>query len=345
MVISLLICTCIFCVSFFDILNKIRSSIVPFIQILFMAFLKLPYLISELFPLIIFISLLFMLDRMSKSNELIILFSSGISIWKLITPVLSITFLLSIIFVTIWQPIASVMLNKQEFMISKADKGTQNSMLISGSGLYIHESLNAENRVYTAKNISPSNFTFNEITILILDKKNQLIKKIEADKASLEKNIFELSGSILVTNKFGREIETIQELKTKLDFKYILDKFSSPEKIPFWKLGSLSSHLENSGINADNFINYYYKLLFRPLYAIAVCFLACCFISLNNRTFSNVKLIGMGSIVGLLVHGFKEIFSAYLIANNFSSSVAQIMPLLIIASFSAMIIFHKFENN
>jgi len=237
------------------------------------------------------------------------------------------------------------MLNKQEFMISKVEKGHSNSMLISGSGLYIHESVAGENRVYTAKNISPSNFTFNDITILILDQKNNLLKKIESDKAVLEKNTFELSGKILVTNKFGEEIDNVEKLKTLLDFKYILDKFSSPEKIPFWKLGSLASHLESSGINADNFTNYYYKLIFRPIYAIAVCFLACCFISLNNRKLSNVKLIGVGSIVGLMVHGFKEIFSSYLIANNFSSSVAQILPLIIIASASAMIIFHKFENN
>lgn len=341
-----LILLCIFFVSIFDILNKFRNNIVPFSTILKLALFKLPYLLQELFPFAIFISLLFFFDKLVKNNEIIILFISGFSIWKLLIPIISFVLIISISFITIVQPFGARMLTKQENLAYKAEQGGKRSILVANNGLFLFESRETENRIYTAKSISSEKSTFNDITIIILNQKNKFIKKIESQNAKMQGGKILLDSAAYCTNYKGEDIDCSNKvLDTSLDFKYILSRFSSPENISFWKLGALANNLIKSGIGAEKFVNYYYKLFFRPLYIVSIIFLACCFIRLNNRVHSPFRLIGIGSVIGFIVHSFKEIFSTFLIVNQFSNSVAQLLPVVVLFLISITIIIAKFENN
>jgi len=51
-----------------------------------LAFLKLPEMVFEIFPFIILFGTLATFYSMAKSSELVIFRSSGISIWKILTP-------------------------------------------------------------------------------------------------------------------------------------------------------------------------------------------------------------------------------------------------------------------
>ncbi len=343
---TLVIATCILFANFFDVLNRLRTTIVPFHLLITLALLKLPYLLNELLPLVTLIASLFFFEKLSRNHELVVMFSGGISVWKLIQPILLISVTVCILALMFLQPIASFCLAKQENLENIVmHHKSQNTVSISGSGLYIAENIDGQNRIYIAKTITPHIYSLHTVTILILDEENEFVRRLDGAEAILKNGEIEfLSGGLETDKKWQSSSFSYLKLPTNLDISWIVKKFTSPENISFWKLESLYTQLEKSGIKADKFISYYYKLLFRPIYSLAVIFIAACFIQLNPRGKKGISTLGVGGIIGLLIHGGKEIMTAFLLANNFSYSNAQIIPGIIIIIISIMIIINKFET-
>ena len=340
-----LVGSCLFFANIFDILNRLKSTIAPLSLIAKLALLKMPYLLNELLPICILIATLFFFHKLSRRNELIVIFSDGISIWKFLQPILFITILISIISICILQPLGAFFLSKQELIEKKiTNNRTINSISLSDSGIYISEIINNEHRIYLAKTLSPETDSISGLTILALDEDYKFLKRIDTNIALLKEGKLKLIfGGIETTNDGEIKNHPYLTLHTNLDFKYIIDRFSSPENILFWKLGSLSAKLVQSGINADRFISYYYKLLFKPLYIISIVFIAACFINLNPRNIVGIKMVSTAIIVGLVIHSLREIMTAFLIANNFSFAISQLIPVTIIIASSITVILHKFE--
>ncbi len=343
---TILIATCILFANFFDVLNRLRTTIVPFSMLVNLALLKLPYLLNELFPLVILMASLFFFENLSRNHELVIMFSSGVSIWKLLQPILLISLTLCILALMLLQPFASYCLAKQERLeAGVTNYRSRSAISLSEGGLYIAENIEGQNRVYIAKTITPNTSTLHNITILILDHENGFIKRLDSSQAVLNNGIIDfISGGTEIDKEGISSSFSHLKLSTNLDISYIVKKFTSPENISFWKLAPLYTQLEKSGIKADKFISYYYKLLFRPIYSLAVVFVAACFINLNPRGKVGIRVMGIGGIIGLLIHSAKEIITAFLLANNFSYSNAQIMPGVIIMIISISIIINKFET-
>lgn len=345
LLISSLIIACILVVSFFEMLNSVRGAIVPFLTILKVSFLKLPHLLGELLPLIIFISVLFTFDKFIKNHEMIIFLVSGINIWRIIFPVLLISLFLSISYITILQPISSSLLNKSETLKRKASNN-DTSVLVAKNGLYIFEKIDNSSRVYTANFIVPGESALHNFSVIFLNDKHDFLKKIEAEKAILNNGYMKFEGKMFASDQNGNPIDIKNKIiKTKIDIKTLVNKFTTPEKISFWKLSAISSKLNSSGINSDKYINYYYKLLFNPFYIISIVLLALCFLNLNTRSNSTIKLVGTSSIIGFTIHSFKEILTSFLIANEISSPIAQFIPTIILISIAVSVIFQKFESN
>lgn len=336
---------CILFVNMFDILNKIRNVIVPFFTILNMSFLRIPFLLSELLPLGLMISSLCFFDSFAKKNEITIIFGSSVSIWKFLLPILFASFLVSIIGITILQPFASFCLEKQSNLERKyLSNKNRNMISVVDSGIYIFESLPDKNRILTARSAIKQKNMLQQLTILEFDKEYNFKSRIDASDAEFIDKTIKL-GNIASRLFIDGEKENLAGviLESSLSFSVIMKKFESPENISFWNLESLSTNLANSGIQADKFINYYYKLLFRPIYGIAIILLASCFITLNTRGKSTIKVIGYGSMVGLAIHASREIGSAFLISQSFSAPFAQAIPILVIISISTIILIQKFE--
>ncbi|MDX1924166.1 MAG: LptF/LptG family permease [Rickettsiaceae bacterium] len=336
---------CVTCFNMFDVMNKARSFILPVYEIFILSILKLPLVLHELLPVSILISSLYFFQTISKRNEAVIIFTSGISVWRFLQPLVFVSILVGIFFVTIIQPISAFCLDIQTSLERKYFSPKKANMIsVIDTGLYIFESFDSGNRIITARIIIRDKSTIKGVTILELDNDNNPINRIESDEAR-----FLDSGIILGSKSFGVTMTgdkidmANQILKTNLSFSTIIKKFESPENIPFWKLGRLATELNNSGIHADKFVNYYYKLFFRPIYCASIILLSCCFLNINPRGRSRIKLLGYGSILGFVTHSSKEVGSALLISKEFSPFFAQSMPIILIAMVSILVIIQLFE--
>ncbi|MDX2050699.1 MAG: LptF/LptG family permease [Rickettsiaceae bacterium] len=340
-----LLSLCVVFINMLDIMSKFRSEIVPLTEIIYMALLKMPLFINELVPLSILLSSLYFFQVFSRRNELIILFTGGVSIFQILQPIIFITIMVNIVSITITQPISAICLQMYNKHNSNYNNRNGSSKIsVADSGLYIFENLDNGNRIISARNILAHGNKIMGATILELDKRNNLISRIESDLIIFhEKKLILSPEAYRISSEGEKEQVGIHELETRLSFKTIIKRFESPENISFWKLSKLSYELSAAGINSEKFVTYYYKLLLRPLYGVTVIFIAASFFELNHRGKSYIKMLSKGAIIGFLIHGSKEIVVAVLASKGFSPFMAQFLPILIIGACAMLFLFREFK--
>ncbi|MDX1916449.1 MAG: LptF/LptG family permease [Rickettsiaceae bacterium] len=335
---------CICCFNIFDLMGRLKFVILPFHDIIILSALKIPIVLSEILPISLLIASLYSLQKIAERQEIVIMLTCGVSIWKIAQPFIYCGFVISIIFITIIQPIGALCIDMQSNLERKYLKAKEgNTISVIDSGLYIFESFEEDNRIITAKIILKNEKTIKDVTILRLDPENKFRERIES-----QEGIFTEQGIKLGQDAYA--VDTTEKktnipsyiLPTNLHFSTIIKKFEFPENISFWKLPKLGQELSKSGINADKFVSYYYKLLLRPIYSITIILLSLCFTVVNTRGTKFIQ-VGYGMIAGILVHGCKELSSVIFLANGVGAFFAQFIPIVVIALVSLIAIVKIFE--
>ncbi len=340
-----LISICILFVNVFDTLNKFRSEIIPLRTIFSISIYNLPHIVSEIFPIIILISSLFLYDSLSKKNEIIIMLSGGVSIWKFMQPFILASLFLTIFAITILQPFSSVCIDQKNIIERKYNSKKNPVLSIANGGIYISEFIDNENRIINAKYILAEEKILHGVNLIILDENFVFKKRISSESAFMDNGHISFIGKSTSIGNDGEEINLeTGSIKTKLDFNNIIKKFESPESVSFWKLDDIAKNLEDSGIKATKFVNYYYKLLFRPVYVMSVVIIGLCFLKVNPRGRRGYKILGIGSIVGIVIHGVSEVSTATLISNSFSPAMAQFIPSFCLICIGMIYLIQKYEG-
>jgi lipopolysaccharide export system permease protein len=83
-------------IDLFDNLNKFIDANMPLIGYFMYYTLKIPEIISQIFPIVVFMSLLFTLGNLTKYNEITAMMSSGISLLRISAPLIILGILLSL---------------------------------------------------------------------------------------------------------------------------------------------------------------------------------------------------------------------------------------------------------
>ncbi|MGA2089419.1 MAG: LptF/LptG family permease, partial [Stellaceae bacterium] len=73
-----------------------------------LAALKQPYMAQQILPFAILFGTMMAFWRMTRSHELVVARASGISVWQFLTPPLTVAFLIGVVAVMLFNPIASV---------------------------------------------------------------------------------------------------------------------------------------------------------------------------------------------------------------------------------------------
>ncbi|NOR45502.1 MAG: LptF/LptG family permease [Candidatus Delongbacteria bacterium] len=73
-------------IDLFDHLNKFLDAKMPLMGFIIYYTLKIPEIISQIFPIVSFMSLLFTLGNLSKYQEIVAMMTSGISLTRIAIP-------------------------------------------------------------------------------------------------------------------------------------------------------------------------------------------------------------------------------------------------------------------
>lgn len=304
---------------------------------------KLPETADLIFPFVIMIAAMITFWHVSKSNEFVIIRASGVSIWGFLAPVLTATFLIGAVNVTIINPIAARMYELYETLNFRFKVQDMNAVLFSDKGLWTRESLkNGDIMVVQAKNVTQenNNLLLRQVSVMELDKNSRIVKSTEAFAATLgDSNRLDLKDVKIFIP--GKPIQSLSSVSypTELTPNRIKETFVTPEAISFWSLPGTIKFYERSGFSVIKHHLRYLSLLSSPFLLMAMVLVAAVFaLRPNNRRGGVLYLVVGGIVTGFVVYFMSQVIYAFGLNGYIPEVMAVWTPIIITACLSITIL-------
>lgn len=309
-----------------------------------MAITKLPKTVEMVFPFVMMIAAMITFWKLSKSNEFVIIRSAGVSIWGFLAPVMFATFLIGAINVAVVNPISSKMNEMYETLDYRFKTRNPKAVLFSEKGLWLREAIDKDKYlVLQAKSVRQEKNTLflRDVTILEMNRKSQIQKRVEAFAANLKGDQFELID--VKVFEPGKPTLTVNNVtyKTTLTVDRIKENFVPPEAISFWDLPDTIHFYEMSGFSAQKHRLRYLSLLASPFLLCAMILVAAVFaLRPNNRRGGVMYLIVGGLSTGFVVYFMSQVIYAFGINGVIPGVLAVWTPTLIVTLISVSVLLH-----
>lgn len=267
-----------------------------------MAALKQPYMAQQIMPFAILFGAMLAFWRMTRSNELVVARSAGVSVWQFLSPAVVSALVIGIVMVTIFNPVASATRLSYDQLENRVLRNNSDQLALSRSGLWLRQSdEHGMPSVIHAERLAPGGITLEDVLILFFDKADRLIGRIDAKQARLEE------GHWLVTTGTRWEPGHVQEpfteatVETNMTASKIEQSFASPETMSFWDLPGFITLLEQSGFATQRHRLEYNALLARPFLLAAMVLIAATFSLRMHRRGGTTLIIAAGVVSGFLL--------------------------------------------
>lgn len=309
-----------------------------------MALAKLPRTIEMVFPFVMMIAAMITFWKLSKSNEFVIIRAAGVSIWGFLLPVLTATFFIGAVNVTMVNPVSAYLYEMYETLEYRLDTRNPKAVLFSDQGLWIREAIDKDNfMVLHAKSLrqEKDDLFLRELSIIEMNRKSQPSKRIEAFAGTLRDGYFELKDvHVFVAGEPTKVLNSLN-YKTVLTEARIKENFAQPESISFWNLPDTISFYEKSGFSTQRHSMRYLSLLASPFLLCAMVLVAAVFALRPNSRRGGVMFLIVGGIAtGFIVYFLSQVIYAFGLNGFIPAILAVWTPTLIASLFSVSILLH-----
>ena len=144
---------------------------------------RAPRRIIEVVPLASFLAVFFVFGRAVQNNELAAMQTAGVSIYRLLIPILASIFLVCIGFVIFYDLVASPAYHRAHQLEKKVRLRRSRNVVFKGQ----------HNRLFYIQNLDLENETIDRMTIYELDQNDKLTREIFANSATWSPNQWHLS--------------------------------------------------------------------------------------------------------------------------------------------------------
>src|SRR5690606_13788374 len=149
---------------------------------------------SELtLPFAVLIGTIAIFLMLSRSSELVVLRAAGVSVWQFTLPAMVVAFLLGVLFVVLYNPVAATARSEAERIYAAAfGKGDSFLQTSKRSGAWLREDGADGPSVVHALQVLNQGLELNGVSVFQYDAKHELTERIEAKRAVLEHGRWEL---------------------------------------------------------------------------------------------------------------------------------------------------------
>jgi lipopolysaccharide export system permease protein len=292
----------------FDLLDGAGG--VPLSTSFFLAILKLPSFIREMFIFFVMISVMTTFYSLSLSNEITVMRSSGLSLFKIITPVSISIFIIGILLVAVFNEIVIVSDKKYKKIENSLKKDQEDSFIYSPKdGIWFKQN-NFDNLggkiIFRSGSANNRDIIFYDAKIWYFNSNNEFYQKIDTKELRL-KGGYLVAQNVRVNDDklINKNLEDFR-MKTDLTSEFIRQKisnnFSDIRSFSIFKLPNLIEDMKNSGYSTRKFQIYYHSLLSKPFILIAISIIALYFTIVNARNKNNIFNFVIGVVSGFLLY-------------------------------------------
>ena len=320
----------------FDVIELIRRAAsrneIDFWVLMGMALLKLPQMMHTILPFAVMIGAMVTFWRLTRTHELVVARSAGISVWQFLTPVLAAVLAIGIFEITAFNPLAAAMYARFDKMQNEVLQGRTNAFDLSEVGLWLREGDEREQKVVHAEDVRQEGLTLNlrDVHIFLYEGVDHFSRRLYARSGRLADGTFELSDVWRMES--GKPATFLPELRlpTELTLERVHDNFASPETMSFWQLPAFISFFEKAGFAATKHRMYLQSLLASPLLYCAMVLVAAIFsLKPNMRSGGLLRRVGGGVAAGFAIYFFSKVVYAFGLSATLPQSLAAWSPALV----------------
>ncbi|MDA0781989.1 MAG: LPS export ABC transporter permease LptG [Rickettsiales bacterium] len=338
----------------FDSLELVRraySKDVPIGIILQMTLLKLPTIVQKVVPFAILIGGILSFSKLTRTSELVVARSAGISAWQFLSPAIIISFTLGIFIMTVFNPLASTMLSKFEQIEAKYLKGGTSTLSVSSNGLWLRQknSFDSGKTVINALRVSHENMELYDVTIFMFGDNNEFLQRVDAAKAILieeedeegdKKSYWDIKDAVLTVPGMAAAARTDYRLGTELSRHHIQESFASPETMSFWELPKFIGTLKDAGFSAIRHSLHWHNVLVTPFFLAAMVFFAAAFSLRPPRRGKTGALMVAGIASGFIIYFISNLVLALGLSGSIPVIVSAWTPACVSILIGTVLILH-----
>lgn len=347
-----------------ELLRRASGRDIPFYVLLEMVILKFPLLIQTIMPFIILVSSVLTYTSLARKQELVVIRSAGVSAWEFLMPNVVIAFALGVFAITIFNPIACIMLSRFELLEARYFYNKQNLMEISDQGLWIRQEIDVRNdsegnedeeasgeegagdtlynviihaeevtgeKEVMLTNVSAFGFTADDI----------FSYRVDSESARLREGSWSFNNArITFTDGRNEEIGTYK-IPTNVDSGDIQKSFSDPQTISFWELPNFISKLNKTGFSDISHSVHYQKLLSSPFFYAVMVLIGALFSLRAPRQGNRVGYaVSFSVVLGFVIYFISNLVSSIGLSGSLPVSVASWSPVFLTGFFGFLVLLY-----
>lgn len=297
----LVLCSLSFIVVLFDVIELLREAAkidirISFGSLLLMGIFKLPQVIYLLLPFVVLISVIIFLVQFTKTSELIVMRSVGLSVWRFSFPLVMAVLMIGIFQVCLLSPVSSWVARRYERMEEQWGFTSSSPFSFTEEGLWLREPTADGTIVVRSGRVRQENgqIFLDDTTVLKLDTDDTLVQFAHAKGSLLQSDQLILQNAFVFNPQTEKESHAGQlAFTTHFTLKQILEKFDEPDTMSFWRFPSFIRFLESSGFSSLLHRMYWHNLIVFPFFLVTMLFV--------GLTFALMKTLRQGKVFGRLI--------------------------------------------
>lgn len=313
-------------------------------EVLTMVALKLPHTVQDTLPFIIMVAMMFMLFRLAKSHELVVMRSAGVSVWQLLGPPLITVAIIGTFNLAVVNPFAANLYDTYQRTEDALLHRQTTTLNVGEGGLWLREADKDAAAVVHAEQLrhEPDALYLTRISIFEIDSKERLLRRFEAKDGKLIKGFIVLNDVWeMAPEKSSRFHETLQ-VPTRITLEKIQDSFASPESMSVWGLPRFIRFQVHSGFSAIPHRLYWQSLLASPFMLVAMVLVASGFYLSSNTRRGTWLMRGVGGLgTGFLFYFFNRFTYALGLSSTLPLVLAAWAPTVVASLLGLAYLLHR----
>ena len=282
-----------------------------FVDIIGMASLKIPGNIEKVIPFSVLIGSITCFNQWRKKNYYINSRSFGISLWRIISPILISLFLIGILSICLLNPISSIF-NKKFDNLQTIFFGLKNLNTFSfdTKGFWIKETSGNKQIIINAKKINEKNNILYDINIFVLNENKVIEKRLTAVSGQFAVNVIDLYGVQLTSR--DTQLKNVEKYSLPIKFfsNDINITISQPETIYIIDLPKYILTMKEYGLNTSKHLIHLYKLICQPFLMISMVLLSASLMLKSSERKMQFGIISISLVVGFSLYFVGDIVFA-----------------------------------
>jgi lipopolysaccharide export system permease protein len=300
-------------------------------------------------PFIVMLAALATYARLARASELVVARAAGLSAWTVIAPAVVSAAALGVLSFAAVNPLAAASQQRAETLEARHLEGREGRLSVSANGVWLRQGGASGQSVIHARSARPDLTLFEDVTLFEFDRAGLLSRRIEAAEARLTPGAWALTDAVQWELSEMRETDALAPPETRaatmttptdLTLDEILDSFEPPETIPFWRLPSFISALEQAGFSAARHRLHWHTQLATPLLFAGMAMIGAAF-AMRPARLGGLGFMALGAVAtGFVFYFITDVAKALGSSGAAPVEIAAWAPPLAAILFAAGLLLH-----